>query len=60
MRAYSLIEIPLDIRGVSFERSYQKNSKVTADREWLVEALGNILKNCMEHSFEGGKILGKL
>lgn len=55
--AYSLIEIPLDIRGVSFERSYQKNSKVTADREWLVEALGNILKNCMEHSFEGGKIL---
>ena len=55
--AYSLIEIPLDIRCVSFERSYQKNSKVTADREWLVEALGNILKNCMEHSFEGGKIL---
>lgn len=54
--AYSLIEIPLDIRGVSFERSYQKNSKVTADKEWLVEALGNILKNCMEHSFEGGKI----
>lgn len=54
--AYSLIEIPLDIRGVSFERSYQKKSKVTADREWLVEALGNILKNCMEHSFEGGKI----
>ena len=30
---------------------------MTADREWLVEALGNILKNCMEHSFEGGKIL---
>lgn len=54
--AYSLIEIPLDIRGVSFERSYQENSKVTADKEWLVEALGNILKNCMEHSFEGGKI----
>ena len=54
--AYSLIEIPLDIRGVSFERSYQENSKVAADKEWLVEALGNILKNCMEHSFEGGKI----
>ena len=54
--AYSLIEIPLDIRGINFERSYQKNSKVTADKEWLVEALGNILKNCMEHSFEGGKI----
>lgn len=29
------------------------------DREWLVEALGNILKNCMEHSFNGGKIAVK-
>lgn len=54
--AYSLIEIPLDIRGIEFERSYEKKSKVKADREWLVEALGNILKNCMEHSFNGGKI----
>lgn len=54
--AYSLIEIPLDIRGISFERQYEKNSKVIADKEWLVEAVGNILKNCMEHSNEGGKI----
>ncbi len=54
--AYSLVEIPLDIRGIEFERSYEKKSKVKADKEWLVEALGNILKNCMEHSFNGGKI----
>lgn len=26
------------------------------DRQWLLEALGNLLKNCMEHTPEGGSV----
>ena len=41
--AYSLIEIPLDIRGIEFESSYEKKSKVKADRLWLVVRLNKNL-----------------
>ncbi|MBQ2202187.1 MAG: sensor histidine kinase, partial [Clostridia bacterium] len=32
---------------------------LSVDRAWTVEALSNILKNCMEHTPEGGKITAR-
>ena len=32
------------------------DEKITADLGWSAEALSNILKNCMEHNPDGGKI----
>ena len=47
--------IPLELRGV--ELSIQTgDAGLTGDIDWLSEAIGNIVKNCMEHTSEGGNI----
>ncbi|MDD7403526.1 MAG: HAMP domain-containing sensor histidine kinase [Butyribacter sp.] len=55
-RAYNAIAIPLDIRNIRFEKHIAKNTALTGDMAWLTEAVGNVLKNCMEHTAEGGVI----
>lgn len=32
------------------------DEKLTCDRQWTIEAIGNLLKNCMEHTPRGGSI----
>lgn len=55
-KAANLVAIPMELRNqqlivhVDGEASYQ------GDFTWSVEAVGNILKNCMEHTPEGGTI----
>ena len=50
------IEIPLDLRNQSLVINSDKNESFYGDLNWTVEAVENILKNCMEHTEEGGTI----
>lgn len=47
--------IPLELRGVSLKKEMGE-AALTGDAEWLTEAFSNIVKNCMEHTPEGGSI----
>lgn len=47
--------IPLELRGVSLKKE-MGDAALTGDAEWLTEAFSNIVKNCMEHTPEGGSI----
>ena len=46
----------LDLRGVSVEVDVQPGATFKGDAAWSAEALGNVLKNCMEHTPAGGRI----
>ena len=48
-------EIQMDIRNVKFE-AVSKGISVRCDRKWTVEALQNIIKNCLEHMDDEGKL----
>lgn len=49
------LEIALEIREITLQVT--GFGSYTGDGAWSAEALGNILKNCMEHVPQGGKIL---
>lgn len=49
------LEIAREIRGITLQVT--GSGSYTGDGAWSAEALGNILKNCMEHVPQGGKIL---
>lgn len=49
--------IPFELRGQTFTAHQQtRKEQFTGDLSWSVEALTNILKNCMEHTPAGGTI----
>lgn len=45
-----------DLKSVNIEVVENSNVDVFVDMKWQVEALTNILKNCVEYSFENGEI----
>ncbi len=45
-----------ELKKVSIEISGNNTDKIFCDFKWQVEAITNILKNCIEHSLENGKI----
>ena len=47
--------IPMELRGMQLITKVGDES-FTGDLSWSTEALGNIIKNCMEHTPEGGTI----
>lgn len=47
--------IPLELRNISL-KTETENAAITGDMDWLAEAVGNIVKNCMEHTPENGCI----
>ncbi|MGN0405654.1 MAG: sensor histidine kinase [Bariatricus sp.] len=49
-------EIAMELRNQRFEMKGENNISITCDRKWMEEALGNIIKNAMEHTPEGGMI----
>ncbi len=53
-RAASPLLIPMELRRQAVEISAE--GMFFGDISWTCEALGNIIKNCMEHTPEGGKI----
>ena len=49
------LRIPMELREQTL-RTFLADEQVSCDLNWTTEALGNILKNCMEHTPQGGKI----
>ena len=47
--------IPLELRDIKLQIT-TNDAGLTGDMDWLTEAVGNIVKNCMEHTPEGGQI----
>ncbi len=45
-----------DLKNVKINVSGNKESKIYCDFKWQVEAITNILKNCIEYSYENSKI----
>ena len=55
-RAFEPLAIAYDIADVAFDPHVQEGASYEGDLAWSVEALGNILKNCMEHTPAGGSV----
>lgn len=55
-RAAEGIAIPMELRGQTMTISGDAQASYLGDEMWSAEALGNILKNCMEHMGENGKL----
>ena len=47
--------LTLDLRNITVEK-HIKDFSFIGDRAWSVEALQNIIKNCIEHTANGGKL----
>lgn len=50
------LEILLDVKGIELCCRIDKQATFVGDRLWTIEAIGNILKNCIEHCTESGKL----
>lgn len=55
-KAADLIAIPMELRNQKLQIDAAGSEKLEGDMAWCIEAIGNILKNCMEHTPEGGTI----
>ena len=55
-RAAEPLLIPIELRAQTLSVCCPEETAFTGDLQWSVEAVGNILKNCMEHTPEGGEI----
>lgn len=54
--AVSPIEISMELKGVSLVTNFEEKAAFSGDLKWTTEAVENIIKNCMEHTKEGGTI----
>lgn len=52
------LAIRMELKDIAFAIE-DDGAVLSVDRAWTVEALSNILKNCMEHTPEGGKITAR-
>lgn len=57
--AYEPVAVPMELRGQVFLLEAPEDMTLECDTRWTMEAVGNILKNCMEHTPEGGSIMVK-
>lgn len=55
-KAADTIAIPMELRSQNLVIRTVQDGCFTGDPVWCGEAVGNILKNCMEHTPEGGTI----
>ena len=52
------LAVPIDVRGQRLVCEIGAET-LCGDLAWTTEAVGNILKNCMEHTPEGGTITAR-
>jgi signal transduction histidine kinase len=50
------LEIMAELKGVHLICEAEKRICIYCDRHWMMEALLNIIKNCVEHTGEGGTV----
>lgn len=50
------LEVLSELQGVTVNLTGDLDATVNFDRRWQREALTNIVKNCIEHSSDGGKV----
>ena len=50
------ISVALELKGIEVQLHLTEEPAFTGDMQFCTEALGNLLKNCMEHTPEGGCI----
>ena len=50
------LEVLADLQGVNIVLTGDLQAKARLDRRWQVEALTNIVKNCLEHSQPGSEV----
>lgn len=55
-KALEPVLIPMDIKDISVSVQGEETVAFVGDLHWTAEALINILKNCVEHTEEGGAI----
>mgnify|MGYP001482859055 CR=1 FL=1 len=55
-KALDTLSIPIEIKQHQVLVSDMESIRITVDPEWTVEALINIIKNCIEHTPEQGMI----
>ena len=55
-RALEPLQIPLEIKKQRLEVHGEEDASFTGDLNWSAEALTNVVKNCVEHTPEGGRI----
>ncbi len=48
--AINNVSVLCDIKNIEIHRQYEEDVKISCDYMWQVEALTNIIKNCVEHS----------
>lgn len=48
--------VPMELRDQTYRYEAQGGERFRGDHNWTREAIGNILKNCMEHTPQGGTI----
>lgn len=51
------VSVLCDLKNIVIEVKGNDTSKIYCDMNWQVEAITNILKNCVEHSNNNGKII---
>lgn len=55
--AMAPFEIPMEVRGKAYQIRGSAGTAFLGDYSWTMEAVGNVLKNGMEHTPEGGMLL---
>ena len=50
------LQIPLELKEITLTEEISGKPVFTGDMQYCTEAVGNILKNCMEHTPRGGSI----
>ena len=53
-RSCEPLEVPMELRGQTLR--VEAAGDFTGDAAWTAEAVGNIVKNCMEHTPDGGTV----
>lgn len=56
-KAKEPLEISMELRGIQWNAVIEESMVFQGDFAWTLEAVENILKNCMEHTPEGGEIV---
>lgn len=55
-KALGSLGIPMELREQTVVKEIEDRAGFLGDAAWSTEALGNILKNCMEHTGQGGTL----